>query len=118
MVGECVFCKIAKKQIPAKLIYEDEKFLAFLDIRPMNPGHTLIVPKQHLQWTWEVPQFGEYFEVAKVVALAAMKGLDSKMVNFITAGRGVPHAHIHVVPRFDNDGHGELPSFSGGEKIS
>ncbi|MEM5801973.1 MAG: HIT domain-containing protein, partial [Candidatus Aenigmatarchaeota archaeon] len=93
------------------IVYEDDNFMAFLDIRPMNPGHTLIIPKKHFQWTWEVPNFGEYFEVARKVALAIMKSLNSKMVHFITAGLGVLHAHIHVIPRFENDGHAELPSF-------
>jgi histidine triad (HIT) family protein len=115
---ECVFCKIVNKELPAFTVYEDENFMAFLDIRPMNPGHTLIIPKKHYEWTWEVENFGDYFEVAKKVALAAMKALDSRMVNFLTAGLGVPHAHIHVVPRFENDGHGELPSFSNVKQIS
>lgn len=112
MPDKCIFCEIAEKKIPAKTVYEDENFIAFLDIHPMNPGHTLVAPKKHYQWTWEVPEFGKYFEVARTVALAAMKSLNSKIVNFITAGLGVPHAHIHVVPRFENDGHGELPTFT------
>ncbi len=114
---ECVFCKIVRKELPAYIVYEDQNFLSFLDIRPMNPGHSLVIPKKHYQWTWEVPNFGEYFEVAKKIALAALESLGAKMVNFITAGLGVPHAHIHVVPRFEGDNHAELPSFGNVKNI-
>ncbi len=106
---ECIFCKIVAKQIPALAVYEDDKFIAFLDINPLNPGHTLVVPKQHHRWVYDVPEFGEYWEVAKLVALAAIKTLNANTVNFATAGFQVPHAHIHVVPRFEGDGHGEFP---------
>lgn len=105
----CIFCQIVKKQIPAKVVYEDDDFLAFLDINPLNPGHTLIIPKKHYKLVFDVPNFGEYWEVAKKVALAAIKSLGAFTVNFLTMGFEIDHAHIHVVPRFENDGHGELP---------
>ncbi len=111
-MGECIFCKIAAKQMPTFTVYEDDKFLAFLDINPLNPGHMLVIPKQHKRWTFEVEEFGEYWEVAKGVALAAIKVLDASTVNFFTMGFGemaVEHAHIHVLPRFENDGHPSLP---------
>ena len=114
MPDECVFCKIVAKQVPSFGVYEDENFMAFLDIHPNAKGHTLVIPKAHSQWTWEVPQFGDYFEVAKTIALAAMKSLDSKWVNFLTAGLGVPHSHIHIIPRFENDGQPEFPTMHGG----
>lgn len=60
---DCVFCKIAEKEISCFEVYEDEKFLAFLDINPRNPGHTLVIPKEHFRWVWDVPYLGEYFEV-------------------------------------------------------
>jgi len=109
---ECIFCKIAAKQIPSFTVYEDDKFIAILDINPLNPGHTLVIPKQHVRWTFDVEEFGEYWEVTKRVALAAIKSLGAFTVNFFTIGFGemsVEHAHIHVVPRFKDDGHPELP---------
>jgi len=109
-MDKCTFCDIAAKHIPAAMVYEDADFVAFLDINPLNPGHTLVVPKRHVRWVFDVEKFGDYWEVAKTVALAAIEVLEAKTVNFITAGAGVEHAHIHVVPRFDNDGHGELPN--------
>jgi len=111
-VDKCVFCEIAAKRTPALTVYEDDNFVAFLDINPLNRGHTLVVPRRHARWTFEVERFGDYFEVAKSVALAAMEALGALTVNFLTIGFGdmsVEHAHIHVVPRFENDGHPSLP---------
>jgi len=116
-MDKCTFCDIAAKHIPAAMVYEDADFVAFLDINPLNPGHTLVVPKRHVRWVFDVEKFGDYWEVAKAVALAAIEVLEAKTVNFITAGAGVEHAHIHVVPRFDNDGHGELPNTKNVKQI-
>lgn len=115
---KCIFCEIAAKRIPSNVIYEDEDFVAFLDINPLNQGHTQVVPKKHVRWTYDVENFGDYWEVAKSVALAAIDALDAKFVNLITAGMGLPHAHIHVVPRFDNDGHQDIPVWGNVKKIS
>ncbi|MFH1623284.1 MAG: HIT family protein [Candidatus Aenigmatarchaeota archaeon] len=111
-MDKCIFCEIAAKRTPALTVYEDAEFVAFLDINPLNRGHALIVPKHHARWTFEVEKFGDYFEVAKSVALAAMETLGASTVNFLTIGFGemsVEHAHIHVVPRFENDGHPSIP---------
>ena len=107
MEQKCIFCAIAGNQIPSFKVYDDENFLAFLDIRPLNKGHVLVTPKGHFRWTYDVENFGAFWEVAKKVALAQIKGLEAKYVQFITAGMGVLHAHIHVIPRYENDGHGE-----------
>jgi len=107
---KCIFCEIVAKRIPSSIVYEDEYFAAILDINPLNPGHTLVVPKQHLRWTYDVEKFGDFWEVAKAAALAAVEALGAKFVNFMTMGFAVEHAHIHVVPRFENDGHAELPN--------
>ena len=61
----CIFCKIINKEIPCTKIYEDENFLAFLDINPLSPGHTQIIPKKHYRWVWDIENIGEYFEVVK-----------------------------------------------------
>lgn len=114
---KCIFCEIVGRRISSNIIYEDGDFIGFLDVNPLNAGHTIIVPKAHVRWTYNVEKFGNYWEVAKAIALAAINALDAKFVNFITAGLGVPHAHIHVVPRFENDGHPELPVFGNVKKI-
>ncbi len=77
--------------------------MAFLDINPLNPGHALVVPKKHYRWVIEVPQFGEYWEAAGKIAKASQKALEADCVNFSVLGDEVPHAHIHVIPRFKND---------------
>jgi len=63
----CIFCKIVKGEIPAYKIYEDENFLAFLDINPQSPGHTQVIPKRHYRWVWDIPNVGAYFEVVKLL---------------------------------------------------
>ncbi len=105
----CIFCQIVDKKIPAMIVYEDEKFLVFLDINPLNPGHMLVIPKQHHRWVHDVHEFGDYWEVAGLVAKASINALEAITINFATAGFQVPHAHIHVIPRFKDDGHGEFP---------
>jgi len=114
---KCIFCEIAAKRIPSAIVYEDEDFMAFLDINPLNPGHTLIMPKAHVRWVYDVENFGDFWEVAKSVAKAAVESLNPKTVNFMSLGYGVPHAHIHAIPRFEDDGHGEVPMPGNVKKI-
>lgn len=103
---DCIFCKIAKGEIPCTKIYEDEDTLAFLDINPVNPGHTLIIPKKHVRWIWDVENFGDYLEFTKKVAQALQKAMETEWIVMGVAGNDIPHAHIHLVPRFKDDGHG------------
>jgi len=89
-------------------VYEDEEFLAFLDIQPRNPGHTLIIPKKHYRWVYDLDSenFSSYWKVARRISHAMIKALGANSVSFVTLGTEVPHSHIHVIPRFDDDGHG------------
>ena len=103
MQKDCVFCKIVKGEIPSYKVYEDADFMAFLDIAPLNKGHTQVIPKKHYRWTWDVPNFGDYWEVARKVANAAMKSLGAPMVEFLTHGAEVEHAHIWVVPIYEKE---------------
>ncbi len=103
---DCIFCKIAKKEIPSNQIYEDKDFFAFLDIKPRNPGHTLIIPKKHYRWVWDVEE--EYSKVTNKIANALKKALNTELVVSIVLGEEIEHAHIHLVPRFPDDGHGVL----------
>ncbi len=92
----CIFCKIIAGEIPCHKVYEDADFLAFLDIRPISAGHTLVIPKQHYRWVWDVPNAGPYFEVARKVALAQKKAFNTDEVFSKIVGEEVPHAHIWV----------------------
>lgn len=94
----CIFCKIVKGEIPSFKIYEDDDFIAFLDINPKSPGHTQIIPKEHTRWVWDVENVGKYFEVAKKVALAQRKAFDTDWILSKIVGDEVPHAHIWVYP--------------------
>lgn len=101
MTPDCIFCKIIKGEVPSHKIYENENFLAFLDIRPQAPGHTLVIPKKHFRWVWDVPNAGEYFEVAKKIALAQKKAFNVEMIVSKIVGEEVPHAHIWLVPDYN-----------------
>lgn len=106
MMDECIFCKIGNGEIPCDKIGEDDNFLAFLDINPVNLGHTLVIPKKHARWIWDVENFGEYLEFTKKIAKALQKATEREWIVMGVAGNDVPHAHIHLVPRYDDDGHG------------
>lgn len=114
----CIFCQIAAGKIPCYKVYEDNDFLAFLDIRPLTRGNTLIIPKKHYRWVADVSNFGAYFEVAKKVGLATVKTLGAKWLQFLTIGLEVPHAHIRVIPRYSKDRQPEVPSLEIVESFS
>ncbi len=118
MEQKCIFCAIVGNQIPSFKVYDDENFLAFLDIRPLNKGHALVIPKKHYRWTYDVDAFGPYWDVAKKLSLSLINSLGAKFVQFLTAGMEVQHAHIHVVPRYDDDGHGVYPDPSQTKQFS
>ncbi len=94
----CIFCKIAKKEIPANILLENDSFISFLDIRPLSPGHALVIPKNHHRWVWDVPNVGEYFEFARKVALAQKKAFNVEQIQSKIVGEEVPHAHIWLIP--------------------
>ncbi|OGI85611.1 hypothetical protein A3A05_01660 [Candidatus Nomurabacteria bacterium RIFCSPLOWO2_01_FULL_41_12] len=102
-MNDCIFCKIIKGEIPCTKVYEDENFLAFLDIHPLGPGHTQIVTKKHYRWVWDVPNAGEFFEVAKKIALAQKKAFNADMVRSQIYGEEIAHAHIWVWPEVAGD---------------
>lgn len=98
MNKDCVFCKIVRKEIPSHRVYEDDEFVAFLSINPESPGHTLVIPKKHYRWVWDVPNVGSYFEVAKKIALAQKKAFSTDFVLSKIVGEEVHHAHIWIFP--------------------
>ncbi len=97
-MNDCIFCKIVKGEIPANKVYKDDKFLAFLDINPLSPGHTLVIPKDHYRFVWDVPNAGEYFEVTKKIAKAQQKAFGTDVIWSKIMGDEVFHAHIWVFP--------------------
>ncbi len=93
---DCIFCKIVAGEIPAHKVYEDENYLAFLSINPESAGHTLVIPKKHYRWVWDVPAAGEYFEIARKIAKAMQKAFNTEAISSKIVGEEVPHAHIWI----------------------
>ncbi len=110
-MGECVFCKIAKGELPCSKVYEDEKVVAFLDIKPINPGHTLVIPKSHSLNVEDISSgdLGACIKALKILGPKIMKALNADGFNLgnnnhPAAGQVVMHTHFHIIPRFQNDG--------------
>lgn len=94
----CIFCKIANKEIPAHIVYEDDDFMAFLDINPQSPGHCQVIPKKHYRWVWDVESIGKYFEAVQKVAKAQQKAFSTEWILSKIVGDEVGHAHIWIYP--------------------
>lgn len=112
MSENCIFCKIIRGEIPSTRVFEDEHTLAFLDIGPLVKGHTLVIPKQHFDSLRDAaPEAAAQVMVtAQKIARAQLNGLGADGVNIHqangrVAGQVVPHLHVHVVPRFKDDGY-------------
>jgi len=129
MVDEkgCLFCKIIRGEIPAHKVYEDGTGFAFLDINPRNPGHTLVIPKEHHETLLDMPdeEAAEYFKSVKHVAGLVKNGVNAQGLSISSsngqaAGQVVAHLHFHVIPRFSSEGpiglEGMLPSKRFDEK--
>lgn len=108
---DCIFCKIVSGQIPCEKLYEDDKTFAFLDIKPANEGHTLVIHKHHHADLFDTPveDVADIFRTVKKVGAALLQavgadGLNIGMNNKPAAGQVVFHAHVHVIPRYSGDG--------------
>ncbi|MEK7539058.1 MAG: HIT family protein [Patescibacteria group bacterium] len=113
MKNDCIFCKIIKGEISCNKIYEDDNVLAFLDIAPVNIGHSLVIPKKHFLNIYETPEgiLTEMMKVVKIISHALKSGLNADGINITmnnegAAGQVVFHSHIHIIPRIKNDGFG------------
>ena len=111
-MNDCIFCKIIRKEIPANVVYENGRSLAFLDIKPVNPGHVLVIPKDHHPDFASTPDdlLADIAVVAKKMAAAVLQATGAPAFNIgvnngRVAGQLVDHMHLHVMPRFDGDGH-------------
>ena len=125
-MNDCIFCRIVEGSIPSTKVFEDEHTLAFLDIGPVAPGHTLVVPKQHSTNIFDVlpEDWHCVTETARIVAIALDKALGADGVNVMMnnrehAGQTVHHPHIHLIPRFKGDGFTLWPhgSYGDGEAV-
>ena len=104
----CVFCRIVQKQSPANIVYEDQSVLAFLDINPLNEGHTLVIPKERHKDIFEIPAelLAYLHSVSKRIAIAVKEttkadGISIFQQNGKAADQEISHLHIHVVPRYE-----------------
>ena len=102
---DCIFCQIISGDIPSYKVYEDDDFFAFLDIRPLNPGHTLVIPKKHYRWVWDMENIGAYFELVKKIANAQKQAFKTDYIVQLVFGEEVEHAHVWLIPRYKHDGH-------------
>ncbi len=112
-----IFTKILEGEIPGEIVYEDKNFFALLDIKPVNKGHILVIPKEEYKDITEMPEelAGKYLQVAKKIGESMLKGLNCDgfnimMNNKAAAGQIIFHSHIHVIPRFEGDGLKHWPS--------
>jgi histidine triad (HIT) family protein len=109
---DCLFCKICTGEIPSDKVYEDADFLAFLDIKPLNQGHTLIIPKEHYKDIFELPDevLVKMSVLVKKLSIAVKEatkaeGINIKVNNGAPAGQDVFHVHFHIIPRYEKDGY-------------
>jgi histidine triad (HIT) family protein len=105
----CLFCRIVSGEVSAVVVYEDKDTLAFLDHRPLFPGHTLLVPREHVETLGDLPaaQVGPFFKSAQLLSLAIEAAMEAEgtfvaMNNRVS--QSVPHLHVHIVPRRRKDG--------------
>jgi len=112
-IHNCILCKLAKREDPVSVVYEDELVLALMDIKPINAGHILVIPKEHLILHSELPDevHDRIFRVARLIndALRETKlarGINLFLADGEEAGQEVFHFHLHIIPRFKDDGFG------------
>jgi len=113
--ASCIFCRIVQKEAPTSIIYEDEKTIAFLDIRPLNEGHTLVIPREHYETVYDIPDYliAQIHRIVKRTAVAVKNATKADGITIIqqnghAAGQEVLHLHVHVVPRYEGQ---KLPHF-------
>lgn len=110
-MSDCIFCQIIRKEALASVIYEDERVVAFLSNRPVNEGHTLVVPKKHYENIYEISEeeAAYLFKVAKRVAHAVRDAMEAEGIrivqnNGLAAGQVIFHLHVHIIPMKPQEG--------------
>ncbi len=114
---ECLFCKIAAKEIPAYVVYEDDATLGILDVHPRSPGHTMVIPRVHAENILDLPPeaVGPVFTAVKEVTNLLQRALQPDGFTIgvnhgRVSGQTVDHLHIHIMPRWNDDGGGSVHS--------
>ena len=104
-MSECIFCQIIRKEAPASIVYEDEQVVAFLSNRPVNEGHTLVVPKKHYENIYDIPEeeAAYLFKIVKRVAHAVKDATGAEGIRIVqnngeAAGQVIFHLHVHIIP--------------------
>lgn len=99
-MDDCIFCKIVEGELPSSRVYEDDSVLVFLTIEAINPGHTLVIPKRHIESVWDMEDslYAKTMDVVKKISVALDLAFEPKKVGILVAGWEVPHSHVHVVP--------------------
>ena len=107
MSEPCIFCKIARKEAPANPVYEDDEAIAFLSIKPVNVGHTLVVPKKHYENIYEIPEeeMAHLYKIVKKMAYAVKNAVSAEGIRIVqnngkAAGQVIFHLHVHVIPMY------------------
>ncbi|HLN88723.1 MAG TPA: HIT family protein [Candidatus Binatia bacterium] len=110
-MSECVFCQIIRKESHANIVYEDDQVVAFLSNRPVNEGHTLVVPKKHYENIYDIPEeeAAYLFKISKRVAVAVKDSVVAEGIRIVqnngwAAGQVIFHLHVHVIPMKPNEG--------------
>jgi histidine triad (HIT) family protein len=113
-MSDSIFTKIINGELPCHKVYEDDKTLAFLDIHPKQPGHTLIVPKRQVEFVWDLDDedYQAVMATTKKVALRIRAILDKPYVGELIVGNDIPHAHIHVYPFANTEESRSMPDLS------
>ena len=95
-----IFTKIVRKEIPSYKVHENDKFYAFLDINPLKKGHTLVIPKNEIDYIFDLEsdEYQNLWRFAKIVANGMKKVINCKRISIVVMGLEVPHAHIHLIP--------------------
>lgn len=104
-MGTCVFCQIVKGVEPAHRVWESDEFLAFLTRRPCNPGHTLLIPKTHVDYVFDMeePSYSHIFLAAKQLSEPVRQATDAERIGVAIEGLSVSHVHLHLVPLYNID---------------
>lgn len=102
---DSIFTKIIKGEIPSHKIYEDDHVIAFLDLHPMNPGHTLVVPKTQVDHIWDLAdaEYEYLWQVTKKLGSHIKDAVGSPRVGIVVEGFGVPHVHVHLIPIYKGE---------------
>ncbi|MEK7066253.1 MAG: HIT family protein [Patescibacteria group bacterium] len=124
-MNDCLFCKIVAGKIPAEKVYEDKDVLAFLDISPVNPGHTLVLPKEHFETYLDTPDdlLADLSKKIKKIAHGVKEATEAEGINIMVnahkaAGQVIPHLHTHIIPRYISDGFKHWVGTKSSEKKS